>query len=240
MSEFYKQRRTSIKDGVGLVAFIFGWFAAAPFAWPYISAGFDNGDPAKGVLRFFFVVLGVGMASGALGLVLGTVSGWTWERVHRSRRSNTPAADEVLDVTRPAVVERDHRPKVPLPPLRYDVLGATEYLALSRRVSAEQFDPVLTAQAFEKSVNLGAWDGPRLVGAVRTLSDGYLFAALADIVVDPEYQRRGLGRELLNRAFDKTPRGELQITARAGTGTFFDRVGCERGVAGFVMRRASR
>ena len=63
VSEFYKQRRTSIKDGVGLVAFIFGWFAAAPFAWPYISEGFDVGDPAKGVLRFFFVVLAVGALS---------------------------------------------------------------------------------------------------------------------------------------------------------------------------------
>ncbi|MDB4913455.1 MAG: hypothetical protein JWM95_1099, partial [Gemmatimonadetes bacterium] len=95
MSEFYKQRRTSIKDGVGLVAFIFGWFAAAPFAWPYISQGFDNGDPAKGVLRFFVVVLIVGIASGLLGLGLGAFSGWTWERVHRSRRKNTPESDAV-------------------------------------------------------------------------------------------------------------------------------------------------
>ncbi|MDB4913353.1 MAG: N-acetyltransferase, partial [Gemmatimonadetes bacterium] len=135
--------------------------------------------------------------------------------------------------------DRNSKPRIPLPPLQYEAVGATEYLALSKRVSTEQFDPVLTAQAFGKSINLGAWDGTRLVGAARIVTDGYLFAALADIVVDPGYQRRGLGRELLNRAFDSTPRGALQITARAGTGPFFDRTGCERGVSGFVMRRRS-
>lgn len=239
MSEFYKQRRTSIKDGVGLVAFIFGWFAAAPFAWPYISAGFDNGDPAKGVLRFFFVVLAVGMASGALGLVLGTVSGWAWERVHRSRRSNTPEADEVLG-QQAAPISKDDKPRIPLPALRFDAVASTEYLGLVRRQTTEVYDPVLAAQAFEKSINIGAWNGERLVGAVRLMSDGYLFAALADIIVDEEYQRRGLGRQLMNLAFDRTPRGILQVTARQGSGAFFDHIGCDRSVSGFVMRRPAK
>jgi predicted N-acetyltransferase YhbS len=63
---------------------------------------------------------------------------------------------------------------------------------------------------------------------------------LAELAVDPEYQRRGLGRQLLAKAYDATPRGELSIIAPAGTGPFFEAVGAERAVASFVMRRSAK
>ncbi len=42
---------------------------------------------------------------------------------------------------------------------------------------------------------ISAWDGERLVGAVRVLSDTIFRSYLLDLVVDPEYQRQGIGRE---------------------------------------------
>jgi hypothetical protein len=66
MSEFYAQRRTSIKDGVALFAFIAGWFAAAPYGWPYISRGFDDGgNAARGVFIFLAIVFVAGIIAGA-------------------------------------------------------------------------------------------------------------------------------------------------------------------------------
>jgi ribosomal protein S18 acetylase RimI-like enzyme len=44
-----------------------------------------------------------------------------------------------------------------------------------------------------------AWDGDRLVGIARSLSDFCYASYLSDLAVDVEYQRQGIGRELIAR-----------------------------------------
>jgi predicted N-acetyltransferase YhbS len=44
---------------------------------------------------------------------------------------------------------------------------------------------------------LGAYDGDRLIGFGRTVSDGVAVAYLADVFVLPEYRGRGIGSELV-------------------------------------------
>ncbi|MBO0983542.1 GNAT family N-acetyltransferase [Rathayibacter sp. SD072] len=44
---------------------------------------------------------------------------------------------------------------------------------------------------------VGAFDGERLVGFVHACGDGGVHAFVLDTVVDPAYQRRGIGRSLL-------------------------------------------
>ena len=46
-----------------------------------------------------------------------------------------------------------------------------------------------------------AFDGGRLVGLARVVSDGHTIAYLQDILVDPGHQRRGIASELLRRVF---------------------------------------
>jgi len=194
------------------------------------------------VFRFVLVVFGAGIVCGALGLALGAIGGMIWERVHRRRRLAHPQSGEGIASTDGTSGASGTARRASLPPLRYDTEGVTaaDYLALLRRVAPGQFDVKRAAAALEQSITIGAWDGARLVGVARILSDGYFFAALADIIVDPDLQRRGLGRELLNRAYAKTPRGSLFIGAPLGTAAFFDRVGCERGPSGFTMHRAAK
>ena len=43
-----------------------------------------------------------------------------------------------------------------------------------------------------------AWDGDRLVGMVCVMDDGIMTAYIQYILVDPEYQGKGIGRELLS------------------------------------------
>jgi GNAT superfamily N-acetyltransferase len=113
-------------------------------------------------------------------------------------------------------------------------------MALASQFGDVAFDPAHAAAALQHSSNVLAWDGEKLVGIARVVTDGYFFAALAEILVEPSLQRRGLGRELLNRAFDRTPRGVLVIGAPFGNSAFFDAIGCERGTTGFTMRRAAK
>ena len=48
------------------------------------------------------------------------------------------------------------------------------------------------------SLTLSAWDGDRLVGIARTLTDFSYVAYLADLAVDADYQLQGIGRRLID------------------------------------------
>ena len=113
-------------------------------------------------------------------------------------------------------------------------ITAETFLALARRVWPRDFDEQRTAAAIARTENVGAWDGGRLVGAVRVLSDGYFFAYVTEVLVDPEYQGRGIGRELMARALHAAPRAKLFLGAQPQSVAFFERRGYVRGPVGFV------
>ena len=50
---------------------------------------------------------------------------------------------------------------------------------------------------------LGAYDDDRLIGIIRAVGDGQTIVFIQDIVVLPEYQRRGVGTKLLKAVMEK-------------------------------------
>jgi ribosomal protein S18 acetylase RimI-like enzyme len=46
---------------------------------------------------------------------------------------------------------------------------------------------------------VSAWDNDRLVGFARAISDGATNAYISTVAVLPEYQQRGIGREIIRR-----------------------------------------
>lgn len=48
-----------------------------------------------------------------------------------------------------------------------------------------------------------AWDGDRLVGLINAIDDGELTAYVHYLVVDPEYQKSGIGKTLLQMVKEK-------------------------------------
>lgn len=56
------------------------------------------------------------------------------------------------------------------------------------------------AGAYEQpSAPTPATSGKKLVGFARLVSDGQFAALVVDLAVHPDYQRRGIGRKLMNR-----------------------------------------
>lgn len=75
---------------------------------------------------------------------------------------------------------------------------------------------------------ISAWDGDVLIGLVNALSDGVMVAYVHYLLVRPDYQRRGLGRELLSRMlaeYEGCAR-KLLVTDDDGVG-FYERCGFE-------------
>jgi GNAT superfamily N-acetyltransferase len=113
-------------------------------------------------------------------------------------------------------------------------LSVESFLGLVRKVWPRVYDEQLTRVALLRTLNFRAWDGDQLVGCVRVLSDGYFFNCVTEIMVDPAYQRRGIGRELMRRALNGAPRRKLFLGAQPGNEGFFERCGFTRGPVGFV------
>jgi len=76
----------------------------------------------------------------------------------------------------------------------YHSVGWTNYL--------ERVD--ILQQAYEGSLYvLGAYDSDQLVGIIRAVGDGQTIVFVQDIIVLPEYQRKGIGTKLLKTLMDK-------------------------------------
>lgn len=85
-SEFYKLRRTAIKDLSAYCGFLLGFLGSAPLAWELLAGQLDEGKFARGLWYFFGIVTGAGIFSGIAGLGIGFVVGLSWEQIHRYRR----------------------------------------------------------------------------------------------------------------------------------------------------------
>ena len=98
-----------------------------------------------------------------------------------------------------------------------------EHVGWSRAANEEELREVL-----EAGQAVGAWDGERLVGFVRTLSDGHLAAYVEDVMVHQDYRRSGVGDRIMSRL--------LREIKRSANVSLF----CERPVARFYERNGFR
>ena len=72
---------------------------------------------------------------------------------------------------------------------------------------------------------ISAWDEERLVGAVRVLSDQVIRSVIYDLVVLPEYQNKGIGRELIRRCVEHNPDSEWLIQTTADIADYYVKLG---------------
>jgi predicted N-acetyltransferase YhbS len=81
-------------------------------------------------------------------------------------------------------------------------ITAEQAIDLYNRSTLGERRPVHNIQTFEamlKNANLTvtAWDGEKLVGISRSLTDFAYVAYLADLAVDQQYQCSGIGKQLI-------------------------------------------
>ncbi|MEF8703658.1 MAG: GNAT family N-acetyltransferase [Candidatus Accumulibacter sp. UW26] len=86
------------------------------------------------------------------------------------------------------------------------------------------------------SLVVSAWDKERLVGVARSLTDFCYVAYLADLAVDLEYQRQGIGRRLIDETRQKLGREcMLVLLAAPAANDYYPKIGFEANPRAWVL-----
>jgi GNAT superfamily N-acetyltransferase len=115
-------------------------------------------------------------------------------------------------------------------------LSAEDFLELANTVWPRDYDPVATEAALKRTINIVARADGGLVGTLRILTDGYFFGTVPEILVHPEWQRRGIGRALVAAGWERSPTG-WYFGAQPGNEPFFEKCGFDRGLQSYSRRK---
>jgi ribosomal protein S18 acetylase RimI-like enzyme len=70
-----------------------------------------------------------------------------------------------------------------------------------------------------------AFDGDRLIGASRAITDGEYHGLIYDVAVLPEYQGRGIGRRMMRELLDRLPVWRVMLVADENVQGFYRGLG---------------
>jgi len=121
-------------------------------------------------------------------------------------------------------------------------LSAEEAIDLYRRSTLGERRPVDRPDIFEgmlknASLLISAWNGSRLVGIARTLTDFSYVAYLADLAVDAEYQKRGIGKRLIEETRRRlAPECMIVLLAAPKANDYYPRLGFEHNPRAWILR----
>ena len=115
-------------------------------------------------------------------------------------------------------------------------LNAAVFLSFVNQIWPGSYDVERTQEALSRTLNITAYDGAKLVGCLRILSDGYYFGTITELLVLPEYQNKGVGSGLLQLAKSNTPT-MLYFGAQPGVEGFYEKNGCKKGMQSFMIEK---
>lgn len=91
-------------------------------------------------------------------------------------------------------------------------------------------------KAFENSYTVVfVFDGDKLIGFGRAISDGAYQAGLYDIAVLPEYQGKGIGKMIVTDIIKSLPNCNFILYAAVGKEGFYERQGFRRMRTGMAL-----
>lgn len=115
-------------------------------------------------------------------------------------------------------------------------LCAAIFIPFVNSIWPGEYDRNKTQDALSKTLDISAYDGQKLVGCLRILSDGYYFGTITELLVLPEYQKQGIGSHLLQLARENTPT-MLYFSAQPEAEAFYEKNGCQRSLTSFMIEK---
>jgi ribosomal protein S18 acetylase RimI-like enzyme len=111
-------------------------------------------------------------------------------------------------------------------PGRVDIDAVHDFLANHSYWARGRPREVVERLVREATRVVGLYREDRQVGFARVVSDGEVFAYLADVYVLPEFRGRGLGLEIVREAVDGGPQRELRwLLGTADANELYEKLG---------------
>ncbi|HVE63543.1 MAG TPA: GNAT family N-acetyltransferase [Mycobacteriales bacterium] len=99
----------------------------------------------------------------------------------------------------------------------------------------------MTSMLRHANLVVTAWAGAQLVGIARSLTDWDYTTYLADLAVHLDFQRGGIGRELILRTRAAThPKASLVLLAAPAAEEYYPRIGMRHHASAWVLREGDR
>ncbi len=95
-----------------------------------------------------------------------------------------------------------------------------------RRAPLGEREPEQLARAFRNSyAYIFVYDNEELIGLARALCDGEYQAGIYDVVLLPEYHKKGIGKEMMRQLYQKLPVPNIILYAVPGREGFYRKCG---------------
>jgi predicted N-acetyltransferase YhbS len=109
-------------------------------------------------------------------------------------------------------------------------LSAEEFKSVLMRSTLGERRPVDSLERISKMVHhanliITARDGGKLIGVARSLTDFAFCTYMSDLAVDIEYQKGGIGKELIRRTKLATPEAKLILLAAPAARGYYPKIG---------------
>lgn len=116
-----------------------------------------------------------------------------------------------------------------------------EAIALYRASTLGERRPVDDREAMadmmrHANLTVTAWDGPAMVGISRSLTDFAYVAYLSDLAVHADYQRRGIGIELIRLTREKLgPKAKIVLLAAPAAEEYYPKIGFRNHASAWLL-----
>lgn len=97
----------------------------------------------------------------------------------------------------------------------------------------------MSAMLRHANLVISAWDGDRMVGIARSLTDFSYVTYLSDLAVRRSHQRQGIGRELIRRTREAGggPETLLLLLAAPAAASYYPHIGFSRHDSAWILPR---
>lgn len=122
--------------------------------------------------------------------------------------------------------------------IKYDCTGVDWKIIADtlKRVGMAYDKPDFHRRTFEAShTTVFIYSGGRLIGFGRAISDGIYQAAIYDIAVVPEFQKKGIGTIIMKSILAKIPGCNVILYAAPGKEEFYKTLGLRRMKTGMAL-----
>lgn len=120
-------------------------------------------------------------------------------------------------------------------------IGADEFIDVLRRSTLAERRPIndpkcIAAMLRHANLLCTAWDGPKLVGIARSVTDFEYCCYLSDLAVDLAYQRNGIGKKLIELTKSRLgPRANLILLAAPKAEGYYPKIGFDAHRSAWIL-----